>query len=163
MAKSYGKVYFVLNARPLNPKKFQTTNTLEIFRQDFPDVDQMQQAVLACGFDGIEIPGREMVNYTPSNDIKYFDSLADLRSYFDSFVSIHQKAVLAGLEIASHCSDLYIPVNAISAELVKLHGHKSTLRQFTSQIDGKQWYEIAFAYDPYWDKREQAARRIKRS
>ena len=38
------------------------------------------------GYDGIEIKGREMVNFTPPNDIKYFKNEQQLKNYYDAVI-----------------------------------------------------------------------------
>jgi hypothetical protein len=105
MAKGYGDVYFVVNGRPKNPKSFQDLNQWEIWFQnslvyplskkagnDFPDVrdfhkqTNIRDEVMKLGYDGIEIKGREMVNFTPE-DVRYFKTEAELKSYFDSLVA----------------------------------------------------------------------------
>jgi hypothetical protein len=83
MAKQYGRVYFVVNGRPINPKKFQYLNSFEVFRQRYKNVDILRDNMLACGYDGIEIPGREMVNYLPKN-VLYFEKECELKRYFEN-------------------------------------------------------------------------------
>ena len=83
MARQYGKVYFVVNGRPRNPKKFQSLNNFEIFRQRYENVEIMAEHLIKSGYDGIEIPGREMVNYSPEN-VLYFESEIELMNYFEN-------------------------------------------------------------------------------
>ena len=82
MAKQYGKVYFVVNGRPRNPKKFQSLNNFEIFRQRYENIEIMVKDIMVR-YDGIEIPGREMVNYSPEN-VLYFESEIELMNYFEN-------------------------------------------------------------------------------
>jgi hypothetical protein len=94
MARSYGEVYFVVNGRPKNPRKFQTLNTWEIWYQnnikqikpdmtsDRTDVD-IAKEMLLMGYDGIEIVGREMVNFKPE-EVMYFKKESDLIDYYDT-------------------------------------------------------------------------------
>lgn len=103
MAKEYGKVYFVVNARPKNPKIFNNTNEAEIFCQKLVnefckkhgkgyDTDffwkntNIETEMLNLGFDGLIIKGREMVNYQPEN-IRYFEEERQLIHYYDSIVA----------------------------------------------------------------------------
>lgn len=100
MAKQYGDVYFVVNAKPKNPKIVESLNIAEILRhrlvEDFclkhgKDYDMsffwenttMENEMLKLGYDGLIIKGREMVNYVPSN-VKYFKTENELRDYYES-------------------------------------------------------------------------------
>jgi len=100
MAKSYGDVYFVVNAIPKNPKIVYNLNDAEIlihklisnyckdknaayshkyFFDNTTIADEMQK----LGYDGLIIKGREMVNYKPEN-IKYFKTEDELKKYYTS-------------------------------------------------------------------------------
>lgn len=107
MAKEYGNLYFVLNARPKNPKKFKTKNDWEIWfyntlvynylkekgllvknfpdRRDFEKHTSIEKELLKLGFDGVEIIGREIVNFTPQ-DIRYFTNEKQVENYYYDFV-----------------------------------------------------------------------------
>jgi len=70
--------------------------------------------------------------------------------------TIFEQVIEAGIPFNNHCSDLYIPVTTDTAKLLrkcaKENNYTSMITQFTSNIDGKLWYDIPFAYDPYWAK-----------
>ena len=55
-------------------------------------------------------------------------------------------------EIGNHCSDLYLLKNAVSEKLVARYEFRCDVKTFRSQIDGKIWYDIPFAYYPYFKK-----------
>ena len=97
MARKYGKVYFVVNTRPKNPLKFRNFWQWEIYLQnlmirvtgddfykvkDFYDKTTIKDEIQKLGYDGIEIVGREYVNYQPK-DILYFDTEWQLENYFN--------------------------------------------------------------------------------
>lgn len=63
------------------------------------------------------------------------------------------KVVELGIEHDSHESDLYIPVNEQTVALIAEYEYKSNVTTFISQIDKKRWYDIPFAYIPFWEKR----------
>lgn len=103
MAKEYGKVYFVLNAIPKNPKVLQDLNSAEIFIQNlinnwckkrdeeynprlFHRETSIKDEMLNLGYDGLVIKGREMVNYSPSEDVKYFENEHELIKYYENNV-----------------------------------------------------------------------------
>ncbi len=69
-------------------------------------------------------------------------------------MGIYEQAKELGIEISHHESDLYIPVNDKTRELVKKHrANGGSATTFTSQIDGKPWYDIPFHYSPWWEQR----------
>jgi hypothetical protein len=100
MAKTYGDLYFVINAIPKKPKIVNSLNDAEMVRQklisDFckkNNVDyspsffekntSMDKEMLKLGFDGLIIKGRELVNYNPEN-IKYFKTEDEVKNYYES-------------------------------------------------------------------------------
>lgn len=66
-------------------------------------------------------------------------------------MTIYQACVSAGLQIDSHESDLYILATPESRSL--LQELKIARTWFISQIDGKTWFEVFGAYDPFWKRR----------
>lgn len=99
MAKGYGKVYYVVNAIPKHPKVVNSVNYAEMFVQSlvkdvcdkhnqpysvnfFNQHSTIEDEAMKKGFDGLIIKGREMVNYKPPQDVKYFDSLDNLYEYY---------------------------------------------------------------------------------
>lgn len=104
MAKEYGTVYFVLNAIPKNPKVVNDTNIAEIFihnlindwckerelpynPNEFFNQTDVRTEMLKKGYDGLVVRGREMVNYNPSEDVKYFENERQLEMYYDDFIA----------------------------------------------------------------------------
>lgn len=71
-------------------------------------------------------------------------------------MNIYDQMKAAGVQIDSHESDLYVPVNEQTTSIlmsnIGLKGRLSSMK-FVSQIDGKVWYDIPFAYQPWWDAR----------
>jgi len=65
--------------------------------------------------------------------------------------SIYQKMVDAGVEINGHYSDLYVPVNDVTKEIVKSYKFRKSASIFIDQVSGELSYDIPFAYDPYWN------------
>lgn len=96
MAKGYGKVYFVVNGLPKNPKIFSNVNQAEIWIQreikykkyknirDFNEHTSIKDEMIKLGYDGLEIKGREVVNYTPK-DVKYFSNENQLIQYYEDY------------------------------------------------------------------------------
>lgn len=68
-------------------------------------------------------------------------------------MEIYNEIVKAGVEYSNHESDLYVPVNEITKKIVEEYQFRGNVSTFVSNIDGKLWYDIPFAYLPYWDKK----------
>lgn len=66
-------------------------------------------------------------------------------SLYDALVK-----VMAPKEIDHHESDLYVLRDEKSIPIVE--GYAGSHSIFTSNVDHKLWYDIPFAYKPFWDK-----------
>lgn len=89
LAKQYGKVAYLVNAKPLNPKKFQYLNDFEVFTQKFPKGSELEVEFQKLGYDGVDIVGREIVNYKPNEEnIIYFYSDRQLENHFFNYVQV---------------------------------------------------------------------------
>jgi len=103
LAKEYGKVYFVLNAIPKSPLIVNSLNDWEIWCQrnlfmmfasgSHPDQREffkntnIKDEMIKLGYDGIIIKGREIVNFTPSdNDLRYFENERQLQMYYEDII-----------------------------------------------------------------------------
>jgi hypothetical protein len=71
--------------------------------------------------------------------------------------TLFQELTAAGCEIGNHESDLHVKVCEkaliIIVDHVLLPG--STLQmpsKFASNMDGEMWWDIPFAYDPFWQR-----------
>jgi hypothetical protein len=58
----------------------------------------------------------------------------------------------AGIEIDHHESDLYFPETEQTTLILATFPRIKAVR-FTSQIDGKPWYDVPFGYLPWWEQR----------
>lgn len=103
LAKKYGDVHFVVNAKPKNPKVVNNWSEAEMVIQQliqnyckaheqeynpsfFYENTEIRTEMLNLGYDGLVIKGREMVNYTPKN-VLYFRTERQLRRYYDTVVA----------------------------------------------------------------------------
>jgi len=108
MVKEYGKLYYVLNAIPKHPKIFNTLNDWEIWfgntvvyefskqlgkdypdKRDFYSKTTIEEEMQRKGYDGIIIKGREMVNFTPPDNVLYFSNEQELINYFENNIEIN--------------------------------------------------------------------------
>lgn len=67
-------------------------------------------------------------------------------------MSIYEDMKNLGVEIDHHESDLYVPVTDETRAIVAEYEFKTNVTTFVSQIDKKLWYDIPFAYLPYWER-----------
>ena len=67
---------------------------------------------------------------------------------------IYGEMVDAGVEIASHGSDLYAKVTPESEAIVKAYEHKENVKRFKNAMDGSSWFDIPFAFLPWWESRK---------
>ena len=74
--------------------------------------------------------------------------------------NIYEEMKKIGVEIDHHGSDLYVPVTPETIALVKQYEFRENVKCFRSRIEG-MWYDIPFAYQPFWDKIEQESKRRK--
>lgn len=91
-------------------------------------------------------------------------AIASLMKWYDIFnkseiefitqiKDVYEECKKQNIEINSWCSDLYIPVNRRTKTIIELYEFKMNVTIFNSDIDGRLFYDIPFAYTPYNDKR----------
>ncbi len=56
------------------------------------------------------------------------------------------------IEFSHHESDLYIPKNEITEKIINNYEFKRNVTVFHNQITHNKWYDIPFAFDPFWEK-----------
>jgi len=73
--------------------------------------------------------------------------------------SIYARMIEAGVETANHQSDLYVPVNDTTRQIIKEYnesvepGYEVKPEVFVSKIDHTLWFDIPFMFDPYWESK----------
>jgi hypothetical protein len=66
-------------------------------------------------------------------------------------MSLYAECVARGIPVSSHESDLYIPVTMETRGLCEQFGHKPST--FVNQAVGGLWFDVPFAFEPWWEKR----------
>ena len=66
-------------------------------------------------------------------------------------MTIYEELKQAEVPLDHHESDLYALKNETSERILKKYDHSFTI--FISQIDHKPWYDIPFAFQPWWDSK----------
>lgn len=67
--------------------------------------------------------------------------------------TLYDTAKAAGIPIDHHASDLYLQATPAARALITAWDYRIDgwrVRTFRSQIDGRTWYDIPFAYRPFW-------------
>ena len=75
-------------------------------------------------------------------------------------MSIYDDLKNAGVQLDNHYSDLYALANDDCRRIVSEHQKAENIgpvSMFKSNIDGLMWYDIPFAYLPYWENSIQKA------
>jgi esterase/lipase superfamily enzyme len=67
--------------------------------------------------------------------------------------SIYVQMLKTGCKMDSHESDLYVEVTPETKVIVNSYKYKSNVKMFVSQIEKTLWYDIPFAYIPFWEKK----------
>ena len=66
-------------------------------------------------------------------------------------MSLYEELKTAGIPLDNHESDLYAKVTSESRDIVVRSGWSCST--FVSNIDGGLWFDLPFAYEPFWLKR----------
>jgi hypothetical protein len=66
---------------------------------------------------------------------------------------LYDQVVASGLEHDSHESDLYLRASDASRQLLACYKHRSNVQTFCDAVTGDLWYDVPFAYAPYWRQR----------
>lgn len=76
--------------------------------------------------------------------------------------SIYAQAVvmLPASDIDHHESDLYLRKTPASEKLVAQYSYRNIVTTFRCAIEHDVWYEIPFAYDPFWEERRRSNVRL---
>lgn len=75
---------------------------------------------------------------------------------YQSIYKVLMDAQVPDKDIDNHFSDLYLRATPQNTELLKRYyeanGVKRLPEKFRSKLDNDEWYDIPFAYDPYWEE-----------
>jgi hypothetical protein len=66
--------------------------------------------------------------------------------------NVHEQLSKAGVELDHHASDLYAKRTPVSERILRGYEHRRNVTTFRSNVDGTVWYDIPFAYMPFWDR-----------
>lgn len=69
--------------------------------------------------------------------------------------TIYQVMKENGIRCESHESDLYVPVCVETVQILREYRYCGNVTRFHNQVDGGDWFDIPFAYDPYWQHKAE--------
>ncbi len=69
--------------------------------------------------------------------------------------SLYSELLAAGVPMDHHESDLYVKLTTVSAGIIRAYEIGKHAHPFVSQQDGSVWYEVPFAYLPFWEAVER--------
>lgn len=76
--------------------------------------------------------------------------------------TLFQAIQAANIEYDNHESDLYFPVTNETIEILRRFPDcQRTAERFTNQISGDRWFDVPFAYDPFWERKERLIARLR--
>ena len=64
---------------------------------------------------------------------------------------LFNKLIKAEVPISNHYSDLYVKKTDESMDLLSEYEFRCNVTKFVNQIDKTVWYDVPFAYIPYWN------------
>lgn len=73
---------------------------------------------------------------------------------------IFEQVKAAGIPFASHESDLYIPATEQTCAMLDNLAIPVHATTFINKQDGKLWYDIPFAYLPFWEEKQRQAEKL---
>lgn len=76
----------------------------------------------------------------------------------DRQLTLFDRIELAGVPHTHHYSDLYIPVNPVTRRLIAEYQYRDNVTQFVNNLDGQPWYDVPFAYIPFWEARHEVSK-----
>lgn len=71
-------------------------------------------------------------------------------------MSIYEQLKEAGIDITvNYQSDLYVKVCPITIKLISKYEYRNGVSIFTCNVTGEPFYDIPFAYDPWWEEKSK--------
>lgn len=67
--------------------------------------------------------------------------------------SIYEALKATGAPMDSHESDLYVKKTPETEKIIKTYKYRDNVTTFSNQLNGGIWYDVPFAYQPWWDSR----------
>jgi hypothetical protein len=76
--------------------------------------------------------------------------------------SLYETILAAGIQHASHESDLYLPDTVeVRAILDGFPLEKRNATRFRNQVEGGTWIDVPFAFLPFWERKGMTGGTVK--
>lgn len=66
-------------------------------------------------------------------------------------IDVYAEMLATGLPLDSHESDLYVEVTPATRAIVERYQHRNNVTSFTHAVNGRQYFDIPFAFTPFWN------------
>lgn len=66
-------------------------------------------------------------------------------------MNIYEQMKKAGVPLDHHESDLFVKITPRSRQIVQDYEHKENVTVFPHQETKELWFDVPFAYQPFWD------------
>jgi hypothetical protein len=100
------------------------------------------------------VPCHCAINADGSPDLPY-DADCPVHGETAHPLTIYDQLVAAGVPLDSHESDLYAKLTEASTAIIRAYPSRDNVRTFVHQVDHTVWYDIPFAYLPFWEARQK--------
>jgi len=71
-------------------------------------------------------------------------------------MDIYEQLKNANIPLDHHESDLYAKVTPESQKILTTYKYRAQVTTFKSQIDNELWYNIPFAFTPFWESKNKS-------
>ena len=71
--------------------------------------------------------------------------------------TLYGDLLAAGVQMDSHESDLYFQDTPESLAILRKYPDSAQIAEPFTKLDGSRWWEVPFAFLPWWERRTQAA------
>ena len=68
---------------------------------------------------------------------------------------IYTSILATGAPLIGIKGSLYCKITVETALIVGEYQYKESVRRFQSKIDGTPWYDIPYAFTPFWEKKHK--------
>ena len=65
-------------------------------------------------------------------------------------MTIYEQMIKNQVPVGNHESDLYAKVTPMSTLIINEYEHRQNVKTFKNNVDKTLWYDIPFAFDPFW-------------
>ena len=75
-------------------------------------------------------------------------------------MTVYEQVLNRGVEHDHHASDLYLKDGKQARQIIEGWEFAENATMFRSQIDGSLWWDLPFAYDPWWAAKRNSIEQV---